>query len=105
MSDRSIYSENLLRKAIYREAMKLVRDGWQVLAKNIPEFHNPPEIEGYEPDIYAVQGEKTILIDLMAGEDQHNDAFKAHYHYARRDIATAYFCWKLEPGGAKNIRS
>lgn len=103
MSHRTIYAENVLRKGIYREAMQLVREGWQVMAKETPGFHNPPEIEGYTPHIYAVQGEKTIIVDLLACDDQSSEVYKAHYHYARRDITTAYFCWKLDSGGEKEL--
>ncbi|MBN1952468.1 MAG: hypothetical protein JW801_14800 [Bacteroidales bacterium] len=101
MLKRYVDGENALRKGIYREAIQLTKEGWHVMAKGIPGFHTPPEIEGYVPDIYAVLDEKTIIIDLLAGDTANDEAFKAHYHYARRDIATAYFCWELDAAGCR----
>ena len=68
----SIHASSAQIKGIYRESINLQRQGWHILAKGIPGYEQPPEIEGYIPDIYAIKGNLTyiILIDHCSSVDQ-----------------------------------
>jgi hypothetical protein len=101
MLSRFIYGENAHRKGIYREALNLTREGWYVMANCIPGFHVPPEIEGYIPDIYAVKGDNTCIIDLVIQGDPVNEICSAHSEYARHDSSTRYYCWILNYSGGR----
>ncbi len=62
MAIHSLHTSSAQIKAIYRESINLKRQGWQVLAKGIPGYEQPPEIEGYTPDIYAINENFTYII-------------------------------------------
>ena len=62
MNIHSIHATSAQIKGIYRESINLKRQGWIVLAKGIPGYQQPPEIEGYTPDIYAINGNLTYII-------------------------------------------
>lgn len=49
-------------KGIYREAINLTNNGWYVMANHIPGYNEPPEIEGYIPDIYALKNNTTYIM-------------------------------------------
>ena len=102
MLDRFIYGENARRKGIYREALDLTRKGWYVMAGYIPGFHNPPEIEGHIPDLYAVRDNRTIIIDFITDGNERREACEAHSRYALHDDNTEYHCWALDSAGCSS---
>lgn len=99
MLDRFIGGENARRKGMYREAFSLTREGWSVMANNIPGFHVPPEIEGFIPDLYAVKADRTIIIDFITDGNDRSEACSVHARYAHHDPYTEYRCWILDSAG------
>lgn len=75
MAKRSATGAIAHEKGIYLEAINLRRQGWFVLADHIPGFQVPPEIEGVTPDIYAMKGEETLIVEV---ETNGNDDLEQH---------------------------
>jgi hypothetical protein len=101
MAKRSAAGQIAHDKGVYLEAINLRRNGWQVLADHIPGFIPPPEIEGYVPDIYAVNGTKTLIIEIETfGEDDHgqHDAFRK---YAENFESIKFEIWIVNAAGMR----
>lgn len=69
MIEQKAHITSARRKGIYREAINLLRKDWVVMANHLPGYNSPPEIEGYIPDIYAIKGQETVLIQIVSLDD------------------------------------
>jgi hypothetical protein len=104
MINRSIFRENAHRKGIYREAVRLMQEGWHVLANHIPGYLTPPEIEGYVPDIYAIKSAETFIVEVstIAGLDM--EKFRALKDYSIQFEEIEFLCWIVDSAGCRMLQ-
>lgn len=101
MAYRSIFVENILRKAIYREAALLTKRGWHVMANYIPGYNVPPELEGYTPDIYALKKRFTLIICIATDAFFDSGKYTALKEYAEYTRYTFFRFWMVDHAGCR----
>jgi hypothetical protein len=104
MTNRSIHRENARRKGIYREAVNLIEEGWHVLANHVPGYSEPPEIEGYIPDIYAIKSSETFIMEIITAEELDTDRFGALKAYSMNFEGIDFLCWMVDLAGCRIMR-
>ncbi len=101
MANRSIFGHNAHFKGIYREAINLKRDGWHVMADHIPGYDQPPEIEGYIPDIYAIKDNHTFIIEIETDADDDKKKHIALKRYANHFPEIRFNSWIVNEAGCR----
>lgn len=101
MAIRSEVGRNAHCKGIYREAINLKQQGWYVMADHIPGFENPPEIEGYIPDIYAIRATCTYIIEIETSNKDDKEQHEAFKNYARQFSRIRFFVRIVDAAGCK----
>lgn len=104
MTNRSIHRENAHRKGIYREANNLTEGGWHVLANHIPGYQSPPEIEGYTPDIYAINASQTYIIEVTTVAGLDTNKIKKLKAYSRSFDGIKFLCWMVDAAGCRIMK-
>ena len=101
MINRSVYGENSHRKGVYREVVNLIEVGWHVMTNHIPGYMAPPEIEGYLPDIYAINSFETIIVEIATIDGIDMDRYQTFKFYAECFGEFEFICLMVDPAGCR----
>jgi len=101
MLNRSVYGENAHRKGIYREVLNLIEVGWHVMTSHIPGYMTPPEIEGYVPDIYAINSFETIIVEIATIDGIDMERYQTFISYAQNFGEFEFFCLTVDSAGCR----
>ncbi len=104
MLNRSVYGENARRKGIYREVVNLIEVGWHVMTNHIPGYMTPPEIEGYIPDIYAINSFETLIIDITTIDGIDMDRYQTFKSYAQCFGEFEFICLMVDQAGCRIMK-
>lgn len=99
--ERSIFRENALRKGIYREAGLLAQHGWHVMARHVSGFNDPPEIEGFLPEIYAIKENHTMIMHIATQAGYNAEKYEVLKKYASHFNGIHFRCYIIDAVGRR----
>ena len=65
--DKLVLSPHQHDEAVRREALALLRDGYDVQARLGASFRRPASVHGYRPDIFATKDDKQVIVEVVKG--------------------------------------
>jgi hypothetical protein len=65
--EKIVLSPHQHDEIVRREALRLLRDGFDVQARLGGSFKRPASVHGYRPDIFAVKDAKQVIVEVVKG--------------------------------------
>jgi hypothetical protein len=95
-------SHNLIQQAgILKEVLELEAFGWQVWARYLEGYKQPPRILKHFPDILARQNDRTKIIKVETNLKKDNKSYSAFRKYAKKQSKTFFYVIKLDKIGRR----